>query len=138
MRRLNYFSLAFVPAFSFSLLLAGCRRTDAGPKVIQADGHTYIACGGVLNVHSSQEGPYDENPGTSEIWYEDPQGVRHHLTKVRSLTVERFQGRSRDLPSRRAVVPGRRIGRPFLAIFRVPESVYFYGNPPLAFVHSPP
>jgi hypothetical protein len=92
MRRLNYFSMAFVPAFLFSLLLAGCRRTDAGPKVIQADGHTYIACGGVLTVHSPREGPYDNNPGTSEVLYQDPQGVRHHLIKVRSLTVTPFAG----------------------------------------------
>ena|ERR1700722_2237280 len=92
MRRLNYFSLAFVLAFSFSLLLAGCRRTDAGPKVIQADGHTYIACGGVLTVHSPREGPYDNNPGTSEVLYQDPQGVRHRLIKTRSLTVTPFAG----------------------------------------------
>jgi hypothetical protein len=79
-------------ALAVPLLLEGCGKPDAGPKIIRADGVEYTACGGVLTVHSPREAPYDENPGTSEVWYEDPQGVRHHLTKVRSLTVEPFKG----------------------------------------------
>jgi hypothetical protein len=92
MRRANCFYLALGAACTVLLLMAGCGKPDAGPKTIRADGVEYTACGGVLTVHSPREAPYDENPGTSEVLYEDPQGARHHLTKVRSLNIAPFKG----------------------------------------------
>ncbi len=67
-------------------------QPEQRPKVIHIGRCTYIACCGVLTVHSPREGPYDNNPGTSEVLYQDPQGVRHHLIKVRSVTVTPFAG----------------------------------------------
>ena len=67
-----------------ALWMLACAETDAEPKVIHADGETYIACGGVLSVHSA--------PGTDEGFFRDPHGAKHHLSKIRSLTITNFEG----------------------------------------------
>jgi len=84
--------MALGAACALLLWMAGCSKPDVGPKVIHADGVDYTACCGVVTAHSAREAPYDNNPGTDEVWYEDPQGARHHLSKVRSLTIAPFHG----------------------------------------------
>jgi hypothetical protein len=68
-----------------------CGKPDAGPKVIHADGETYVACGGVLSVHSARD-KYETDPGTDEVFFQDPLGTKHHLSNVRSLTITDFVG----------------------------------------------
>jgi hypothetical protein len=68
------------------LLIGGCSKTDPGPKVIRADGVDYVACGGILTVRSPHE-PKDIDPGTYQVMFEDPKGVKHGLSRVRSLSV---------------------------------------------------
>ena len=74
-----------------ALWMLACAEPDAGPKVIHADGETYIACGGVLSVHSARD-KYETDPGTDEGFFQDPHGAKHHLSKIRSLTITNFEG----------------------------------------------
>ena len=62
-----------------------------GPKVIHADGVAYTACGGVVSIHSPHE-YLESDPGTYEVVYQDAEGGKHHLSRVRSLTVTDFVG----------------------------------------------
>lgn len=89
MRNRSY--LAFATCVGVSLWLLACDKADSGPKVIHADGETYIACGGVLSVHSARD-KYETDPGTDEVFFQDPQGAKHHLSNVRSLTITDFVG----------------------------------------------
>jgi hypothetical protein len=64
----------------------GCGKPTAGPKVIRADGAIYTACGGVVSVPSARD-KVETDPGSYEVFFQDPQGVKRHLTNVRDLTV---------------------------------------------------
>jgi hypothetical protein len=94
MRDSTCFAIAFRAGLAVLALIAGCSKPDAGPKLIHTDGVTYTACGGVFSVHSPRE-YLESDPGTYEVYYQDPQGVKHHLTRVRTLTITNFAG---DLP----------------------------------------
>jgi len=71
--------------------LISCAAPRSGPKRIEADGVTYIACGGALWFEN--EGDWRNPDARSyEVVFTDAQGRRHDLKRVRMLTV-------RDLPS---------------------------------------
>jgi hypothetical protein len=89
MRKRLYLTIATCVALNLWML--ACGKPDAGPKMIHADGETYVACGGVLSVHSARD-KYETDPGTDEVFFQDPQGAKHHLSKVRSLTITNFLG----------------------------------------------
>ena len=78
---------------ALAVLLFGCWKTqDPGPKLVRADGQTYIACGGLLSVHSPREAPYDSDPGTRDVIIEEPGQIRRQLKRVRSLSITPYQG----------------------------------------------
>jgi hypothetical protein len=57
-----------------------------GPKLIEADGVSYAACGGVISVLD------DSNQRDPETWsydvrFTDARGVNHELKKVRNLRI---------------------------------------------------
>jgi hypothetical protein len=89
MRNCPYLTIA--SCVGVVLWVFACGKPDAGPKVIHADGETYVACGGVLSVHSARD-KYETDPGTDEVFFQDPLGTKHHLSKVRSLTITNFVG----------------------------------------------
>ena len=89
MRDWTYFVFIFCAAVTASMM--GCGTPSAGPKVIHADGGVYTACGGVLSVPSARD-KVESDPGSYEVFFEDPQGVKRHLAKVRDLTVTDLVG----------------------------------------------
>lgn len=78
-----------------ALFLNSCGPSRTGPKLIDADGVRYTACGGV--VWERNEGnSKDPETMTYEVLFKDAQGANHHLTMVRSLNIT-------DLPGNAAV-----------------------------------
>jgi len=71
--------------FSVATLNA-CTATRPGPKLVEADGVAYTACGGALWFEDIRE-PKDNEPRTYEVIYKDAQGTKHQLTKVRTLKI---------------------------------------------------
>jgi len=68
-----------------------CTTPRSGPKKIEADGATYVACGGALWFEN--EGDWRNPDARSyEVVFTDAQGQRHDLKRVRMLSM-------RDLPS---------------------------------------
>ena len=72
--------------FSAALLSACGDSPRPGPKLVEADGATYTACGGALWIVDTKE-PKDDEPRTYEVIYKDPRGTKHQLTKVRTLKI---------------------------------------------------
>ncbi|HEV3482616.1 MAG TPA: hypothetical protein VGR97_09840 [Candidatus Acidoferrales bacterium] len=67
-------------------ILASCRPHDIGPRLIEADGASYTACGGVLSMLD------DSNQRDPETWsydvrFTDARGVNHELKSVRNLKI---------------------------------------------------
>jgi len=78
--------------FSGILVLAAMLNSCApprlgGPKRIEADGVTYVACQGVLWAPNNSLGPRDSEPPNFEVRFRDAQGVDHDLKRVRILHV---------------------------------------------------
>ena len=93
MREVRFPEILLGATAVFAVLLFGCWKTqDPGPKLARADGQTYIACGGVLSGHSPREAPYDSNPGTRDVMFEEPGQIRRQLKRVRSLSITPYQG----------------------------------------------
>jgi hypothetical protein len=76
--------LLLLAAFT-SLELNSCARPRVGPKLIQADGASYVACNGVLWLEDVKipKG----YPSTYNVLYRDVQGVNHQLRDVRALRI---------------------------------------------------
>jgi hypothetical protein len=74
--------------------LSSCHAPHTGPKLIEADAVTYIACGGALWVENDNPGYF--TPRTSAVLFQDAEGKNHELKRVRMLRI-------RDLPSNSAV-----------------------------------
>ncbi len=72
-----------------SLMSRGTPQT--GPKLIEADGVRYIACGGAIWTKDDGNSK-DSATMTYEVLFKDAQGWKHHLTMLRSLNIA-------DLPS---------------------------------------
>jgi hypothetical protein len=76
-----------VAAISIALALSACSRTSrTGPQRIEADGRTYMACGGAISLPNTHE-PKDNEPATYVVLFRDSRGVDHTLQKVRNLTI---------------------------------------------------
>lgn len=73
-------------AFYSALLLASCSRHQPGPKLIEADGSTYMACGGATWLLDDGN-PKDSNTWSYDVIYRDAGGKNHELKRVRMLRV---------------------------------------------------
>jgi hypothetical protein len=62
------------------------RHRQDGPKLIDADGVTYIACGGAIWMRD-EGNMKDPATMTYEVLFKDAQGADHHLTMVRVLKI---------------------------------------------------
>jgi hypothetical protein len=71
--------------------LCACGSSNNGPKLIQADGVTYTACGGALWV-PNETPPTAVDSKSYEVLFQDADGTKHHLQRVRVLRIT-------DLPS---------------------------------------
>jgi hypothetical protein len=78
--------------FSATALLCACRPPKTGPKLIEADGITYTACGGALWVEDGKVNVRDIDSRSYEVLFTDGRGITHKLKRVRKLKVT-------DLPS---------------------------------------
>ena len=77
--------LLLIAAALSAIQIASCRARRNGPKLIEADGVTYIACGGALWVED--ENPREIDPRTFEVLFQDVQGINHELKRVRTLKI---------------------------------------------------
>ena len=64
--------------------LCACGASHQGPKLIEADGVTYTACGGAFWIQN-ERAPRAIDSISYEVVYKDAQGIEHHLTRVRNL-----------------------------------------------------
>jgi len=82
-------------AFFGAATLIGCATTRPGPKLVEADGTAYTACGGALWFEDTRE-PKDNEPPTYEVIYTDAHGVKHRLTRVRTLKITELSDNTPD------------------------------------------
>lgn len=87
----RHFYYLFLAACCVAVQLNSCSPPKTGPKLIEADGVRYVACGGALWVRSDGN---SKDPATMdyEIAFEDAIGSNRHLTMVHTLRIT-------DLPS---------------------------------------
>jgi hypothetical protein len=78
--------------FSAAALLCACSAPKTGPKLIEADGITYTACGGALWVEDGELNVRDIDSRSYEILFVDAKGITHKLQRIRKLKIT-------DLPS---------------------------------------
>jgi hypothetical protein len=83
----NFFAMAILAVVP----VCACGSSNNGPKLIQADGVTYTACGGALWV-PDETAPTSVDSKTYEVLFEDADGTKHQLQRVRNLRIT-------DLPS---------------------------------------
>jgi hypothetical protein len=76
----------FLAACCAAILLGSCSKPRTGPKLIEADGVRYIACGGAFWVRNEGN---EKDPGTMtyEIVFTDGLGSKRNLTMVRTLKI---------------------------------------------------
>ena len=86
MRPVRHSTIPIILGFFSAATLISCTATRPGPKLVEADGVAYTACGGALWISDTRE-PKDDEPRTYEVIYKDARGIKHQLTKVRSLKV---------------------------------------------------
>jgi hypothetical protein len=79
------------PLFCAVTALEACTSSATGPKRIEADGDTYIACGGAVWVPSAKDTPADNTPTTYDVLFTDLQGTKHELKHARGLRVTNLQ-----------------------------------------------
>jgi hypothetical protein len=73
-------------AVSISMLFVCFGKPQTGPKLIEADGVTYAACGGAMWL-TDYGNEKDPNTKSYDVVYIDAKGVRHELKRVRDLRV---------------------------------------------------
>ena len=87
MGRKRYSKLLIVGTLFNAALLSACGAAPhPGPRLVEADGVTYTACGGAMWIADMKE-PKDNEPSTYEVIYKDAHGATHQLTKVRALRI---------------------------------------------------
>ena len=82
----NAIAVSVVACCMFAAMLASCRPRDTGPKLIEADGVSYTACGGAVSVLDDSN-PKDPETWSYEVWFTDARGVNHELRRVRKLRI---------------------------------------------------
>jgi hypothetical protein len=87
----DYCHCLLAATFCAVVSLMSCGTPQTGPKLIEADGVRYTACGGAIWVKSDGNSK-DPATITNEVLFKDAQGSNHHLTMLRSLNIT-------DLPS---------------------------------------
>jgi hypothetical protein len=87
----RHFYYLFLAACCAAFQLNSCSAPRTGPKMIEADGVRYIACGGALWMRSEGNSK-DPATMTYEIVFKDALGSNHRLTMVHTLSMT-------DLPS---------------------------------------
>lgn len=82
-------AVLFVMLCCVAALLISCRRRDDGPKLIEADGISYVACGGAVWLLDDSN---FKDPGTwsYQVIFNDAQGIHHELKRVRILNITRL------------------------------------------------
>ncbi len=80
--------LTLVTVMMLAVLLSsrGTQRAG-GPKRIEADGTTYVACQGVLWLPNERWAVGDTEAWGYAVRYRDPRGVDHELHRVRLLHI---------------------------------------------------
>jgi hypothetical protein len=68
--------------FCAGVSLMSCGTPQTGPKLIEADGVRYTACGGAVWARSDGNSK-DPAMMTYEVLFKDAQGSNHHLTAAR-------------------------------------------------------
>jgi hypothetical protein len=91
MRPVHLSKLLFFVAFCGAAQMSSCRASHIGPRLIEADGVSYMACGGALWVQN-EKAPLDNEPPSYDVLFVDAEGKKHELKRVRFLKVS-------DLPS---------------------------------------
>jgi hypothetical protein len=86
MRAVRRSRCPIVLAFFSAVTLSSCHASRPGPKLLEADGVTYTACGGALWIADVKE-PKDDEPPTYEVIYKDAHGSKHQITRVRTLKI---------------------------------------------------
>jgi hypothetical protein len=86
MHSVRHSTIPIALAFFSAAILSSCTATRPGPRLVEADGVAYTACGGTLWFEDMRE-PKDNEPRTYEVIYKDAQGTKHQLTKVRTLKI---------------------------------------------------
>jgi len=66
--------------------ICSCHAPRPGPKLIEADGVTYTACGGALWLRNDGN-LKDPSTMNYDVQFQDAQGLNHHLKMVRMLKV---------------------------------------------------
>jgi hypothetical protein len=79
-------AVAFVIVIAVLLSSHGTRR-PGGAKRVEADGVTYIACGGVIWVPNNLQTPKDNEPQSFNVKFRDEQGADRQLHRVRMLRI---------------------------------------------------
>jgi hypothetical protein len=77
--------LLFIATICGVALLVSCSAPHPGPKLIEADGVPYAACGGALWIQN--ENPRNIEPVAFEVLFQDARGINHELKGVRMLKV---------------------------------------------------
>lgn len=67
--------------------MQSCGSPHNGPKRIEADGSTYIACRGATWIPSAKDTPGDNTPTTYDVFFKDLEGTNRELKHVRTLRV---------------------------------------------------
>ena len=82
----NAIAVSLVALCMSAAMLASCRPRDMGPRLIEADGVSYAACGGVISAldDSNQRDP---ETWSYDVWFTDARGVKHELKMVRNLKI---------------------------------------------------
>lgn len=73
-------------AIGTSMVMGLMRHRQVGPKMVEADGVIYIACGGAIWMRNDGN-LKDPATMTYEVLFKDAQGADHHLTMVRVLKI---------------------------------------------------
>jgi hypothetical protein len=84
--------VAFLASIVLALVLLVLRssheaRRPGGPTRVEADGVTYIACGGAIWVPNNLQTLKDDEPQNYNVKFRDAQGVDRELHRVRRLRI---------------------------------------------------
>lgn len=78
--------LAAIVVLAIVLSVRPNQSPRTGPKLIEADGNKYFACGGALWL-LNEGNPKDPDARSYQVMFKDAEGRTHELTRVRMLKV---------------------------------------------------
>ena len=86
MSQSHQLKLCLIAAVYGVVQVSSCHAPRPGPKLIEADGVTYTACGGALWLRNDGN-LKDPSTMNYDVQFQDAQGLNHHLKMVRMLKV---------------------------------------------------